>query len=266
MPVMEENKFETAKVALEKKFEFDPIEKKISELGWDKDNNIIITYYQNVIGYLENTKQVCGFMDWFDKEKNDIDVRNFNVSNVSSLLKQFYVWFFDKKREQYTEVEIMAEEQDTTNDLYHDTADENESNACVHVDNSEIMESLSDLTTIAKDTNTSVQDFRKEEASAKTYGIVVSMEGLLKKQMKKQTMKKASYEQVEGLSKDVKGLINKSESMQTVVERIDGSLPKTVEKMYTSVDITKSFWVGVGGSIGVMVFACLIIKTIEILF
>ena len=42
MPVMEENKFETAKVALEKKFEFEPIEKKISELGWDKDNNIII--------------------------------------------------------------------------------------------------------------------------------------------------------------------------------------------------------------------------------
>ena len=34
---MEENKFETAKVALEKKFEFEPIEKKISELGWDKD-------------------------------------------------------------------------------------------------------------------------------------------------------------------------------------------------------------------------------------
>lgn len=134
MPVMEENKFETAKVALEKKFEFEPIEKKISELGWDKDNNIIITYYQNVIGYLENTKQVCGFMDWFDKEKNDIDVRNFNVSNVSSLLKQFYVWFFDKKREQYTEVETMDEEQDTTNDLYHDTADENESKACVHVD------------------------------------------------------------------------------------------------------------------------------------
>lgn len=71
---------------------------------------------------------------------------------------------------------------------------------------------------------------------------------------------------MEGLSKDVKGLINKSESMQTVVERIDGALPKTVEKMYTSVDVTKSFWVGVGGSIGVIVFACLIIKTIEILF
>lgn len=266
MPVMEENKFETAKVALEKKFEFDPIEKKISELGWDKDNNIIITYYQNVIGYLENTKQVCGFMDWFDKEKNDIDVRNFNVSNVSSLLKQFYICFFDKKHEQYTKVETMAEEQDTTNDLYHDTADENESNACAHVDNSEIMESLSDLTTIVKEMNTSVQDFRKEEASAKTYGVVVSMEGMLKEQMKKQTMKKASFEQVEGLSRDVKGLINKSESMQTVVERIDGALPKTVEKMYTSVDITKSFWVGVGGSIGVMVFACLIIKTIEILF
>lgn len=266
MPVMEENKFETAKVALEKKFEFDSIEKKISELGWDKDNNIIITYYQNVIGYLENTKQVCGFMDWFDKEKNDIDVRNFNVSNVSSLLKQFYICFFDKKHEQYTKVETMDEEQDTTNDLYHDTADENELNDCIHVDNSEIMESLSDLTTIVKEMNTSVQDFRKEEASAKTYGVVVSMEGMLKEQMKKQTMKKASYEQVEGLSKDIKGLINKSESMQTVVERIDGALPKTVEKMYTSVDITKSFWVGVGGSIGVMVFACLIIKTIEILF
>lgn len=266
MPVMEENKFETAKVALEKKFEFDPIEKKISELGWDKDNNIIITYYQNVIGYLENTKQVCGFMDWLDKEKNDIDVRNFNVSNVSSLLKQFYICFFDKKHEQYTKVETMDEEQDTTNDLYHDTADENELNACAHVDNSEIMESLSDLTTIVKEMNTSVQDFRKEEASAKTYGVVVSMEGMLKEQMKKQTMKKASFEQVEGLSRDVKGLINKSESMQTVVERIDGALPKTVEKMYTSVDITKSFWVGVGGSIGVMVFACLIIKTIEILF
>lgn len=259
MPVMEENKFETAKVALKKKFEFEPIEKKINELGWDKDNNIIITYYQNVIGYLENTKQVCGFMDWFDKEKNDIDVRNFNVSNVSSLLKQFYVWFFDKKREQYTEVETMDEEQDTTNDLYHDTADENESKTCVHVDNSEIMESLSDLTTIAKDTNTSVQDFRKEEASAKTYGVVVSMEGLLKEQMKKQTMKKASFEQVEGLSKDVKGLINKSESMQTVVERIDGALPKKVEKMFTAFDLTKAFFAGLGTAV-------LLIKLVQVAF
>lgn len=259
MPVMEENKFETAKVALEKKFEFESIEKKISELGWDKDNNIIITYYQNVIGYLENTKQVCGFMDWFDKEKNDIDVRNFNVSNVSSLLKQFYVWFFDKKREQYTEVETMDEEQDTTNDLYHDTADENESKACVHVDNSEIMESLSDLTTIAKDTNTSVQDFRKEEASAKTYGVVVSMEGLLKEQMKKQTMKKASFEQVEGLSKDVKGLINKSESMRTVVERIDKALPKKVEKMFTAFDLTKAFFAGLGTAV-------LLIKLVQVAF
>lgn len=259
MPVMEENKFETAKVALEKKFEFEPIEKKISELGWDKDNNIIITYYQNVIGYLENTKQVCGFMDWFDKEKNDIDVRNFNVSNVSSLLKQFYVWFFDKKREQYTEVETMDEEQDTTNDLYHDTADENESNACAHVDNSEIMESLSDLTTIAKDTNTSVQDFRKEEASAKTYGVVVSMEGLLKEQMNKQTMKKASFEQVEGLSNDVKGLINKSESMRTVVERIDKALPKKVEKMFTAFDLTKAFFAGLGTAV-------LLIKLVQVAF
>lgn len=259
MPVMEENKFETAKVALEKKFEFEPIEKKISELGWDKDNNIIITYYQNVIGYLENTKQVCGFMDWFDKEKNDIDVRNFNVSNVSSLLKQFYVWFFDKKREKYTEVEIMAEEQDTTNDLYHDTADENESKTCVHVDNSEIMESLSDLTTIAKDTNTSVQDFRKEEASAKTYGVVVSMEGLLKEQMKKQTMKKASFEQVEGLSNDVKGLINKSESMQTIVERIDKALPKKVEKMFTAFDLTKAIFAGLGTAV-------LLIKLVQVAF
>lgn len=259
MPVMEENKFETAKVALKKKFEFEPIEKKINELGWDKDNNIIITYYQNVIGYLENTKQVCGFMDWFDKEKNDIDVRNFNVSNVSSLLKQFYVWFFDKKREQYTKVETMDEEQDTTNDLYHDTADENESKTCVHVDNSEIMESLSDLTTIAKDTNTSVQDFRKEEASAKTYGVVVSMEGLLKEQMKKQTMKKASFEQVEGLSKDVKGLINKSESMQTVVERIDKALPKKVEKMFTAFDLTKAFFAGLGTAV-------LLIKLVQVAF
>lgn len=259
MPVMEENKFETAKVALEKKFEFEPIEKKISELGWDRDNNIIITYYQNIIGYLESTKQVCGFMDWFDKEKNDIDVRNFNVSNVSSLLKQFYVWFFDKKHEQYTKVETMDEEQDTTNDLYHDTADENESNACAHVDNSEIMESLSDLTTIAKDTNTSVQDFRKEEASAKTYGVVVSMEGLLKEQMKKQTMKKASFEQVEGLSNDVKGLINKSESMQTVVERIDKALPKKVEKMFTAFDLTKAFFAGLGTAV-------LLIKLVQVAF
>lgn len=259
MPVMEENKFETAKVALEKKFEFEPIEKKISELGWDRDNNIIITYYQNIIGYLESTKQVCGFMDWFDKEKNDIDVRIFNVSNVSSLLKQFYVWFFDKKHEQYTKVETMDEEQDTTNDLYHDTADENESNACAHVDNSEIMESLSDLTTIAKDTNTSVQDFRKEEASAKTYGVVVSMEGLLKEQMKKQTMKKASFEQVEGLSNDVKGLINKSESMQTVVERIDKALPKKVEKMFTAFDLTKAFFAGLGTAV-------LLIKLVQVAF
>ena len=198
-------------------------------------------------------------MDWFDKEKNDIDVRNFNVSNVSSLLKQFYVWFFDKKREQYTEVETMDEEQDITNDLYHDTADENESKACVHVDNSEIMESLSDLTTIAKDTNTSVQDFRKEEASAKTYGVVVSMEGLLKEQMKKQTMKKASFEQVEGLSNDVKGLINKSESMQTVVERIDKALPKKVEKMFTAFDLTKAFFAGLGTVV-------LLIKLVQVAF
>lgn len=128
------------------------------------------------------------------------------------------------------------------------------------------MESLSDLTTIAKETNTSVQDFRKEEVSAKTYGVVVSMEGMLKQQMKKQTMKKASFEQVEGLSKDVKGLINKSESMQTVVERIDGALPKTVEKMYTSIDITKSFLVGIGSCLGGIIIMALGIWIIKLLF
>ena len=121
------------------------------------------------------------------------------------------------------------------------------------------MESLSDLTTIAKDTNTSVQDFRKEEASAKTYGVVVSMEGLLKEQMKKQTMKKASFEQVEGLSNDVKGLINKSESMQTIVERIDKTLPKKVEKMFTAFDLTKAFFAGLGTAV-------LLIKLIQVAF
>ena len=69
MPVMEENKFETAKVALEKKFEFEPIEKKISELGWDKDNNIIITYYQNILGSLDTVKKVCGLWTGLIRKK-----------------------------------------------------------------------------------------------------------------------------------------------------------------------------------------------------
>lgn len=259
MPVMEENKFETAKVALEKKFEFEPIEKKISELGWDRDNNIIITYYQNIIGYLESTKQVCGFMDWFDKEKNDIDVRNFNVSNVSSLLKQFYVWFFDKKHEQYTKVETMDEEQDTTNDLYHDTMNDNESNAYGYADNSQVIESLDNLTQVVNETNKTVNEINENDTTLKTYGVVVSMEGLLKEQMKKQTMKKASFEQVEGLSNDVKGLINKSESMQTVVERIDKALPKKVEKMFTAFDLTKAFFAGLGTAV-------LLIKLVQVAF
>lgn len=264
MPVMEENKFETAKVALEKKFEFEPIEKKISELGWDKDNNIIITYYQNILGSLDTVKKVCGFMDWFDKEKNGVDVTNFNVSTVSSLLKKYRIWVVDSDRSQ--NVETMMDEQDTTNDLYNDTTNDNESNTYGYVDNSQVIESLDNLTQVVNETNKTVNEINENDTTLKTYEAIGSMEKLLRNQMKQKTMKKASFEQVEGLSKDVKGLINKSESMQTVVERIDGALPKTVEKMYTSVDVTKSFWVGVGGSIGVIVFACLIIKTIEILF
>lgn len=263
MPVMEENKFETAKVALEKKFEFDSIVKKIEELGWDKDNNIIITYYQNIIGSLDTTEKVCGFMDWFDKEKNGVDVTNFNVSTVSSLLKKYRIWVVDSGRTE--NVETMMDEQDTSNDLYNDTADEHETNACC-VDNSQVIESLDNLTRVVYDTHKTVNDINENDVTLKTYEAIGSMEKLLRNQMKQKTMKKASFEQVEGLSKDVKGLINKSESMQTVVERIDGALPKTVEKMYTSIDITKSFLVGIGTCIGVFFIVGLGIRIIKLLF
>lgn len=263
MPVMEENKFETAKFALEKKFEFDSIVKKIEELGWDKDNNIIITYYQNIIGSLDTTEKVCGFMDWFDKEKNGVDVTNFNVSTVSSLLKKYRIWVVDSGRTE--NVETMIDEQDTSNDLYNDTSDEHETNACC-VDNSQVIESLDNLTRVVYDTHKTVNDINENDVTLKTYEAIGSMEKLLRNQMKQKTMKKASFEQVEGLSKDVKGLINKSESMQTVVERIDGALPKTVEKMYTSIDITKAFLVGIGACAGVFFIVSLGIWVIKLIF
>lgn len=263
MPVMEENKFETAKVALEKKFEFDSIVKKIEELGWDKDNNIIITYYLNIIGSLDTTEKVCGFMDWFDKEKNGVDVTNFNVSTVSTLLKKYRVWVVDSGRTE--NVETMVDEQDTSNDLYHDTSDEHETNACC-VDNSQVIESLDNLTRVVYDTHKTVNDINENDVTLKTYEAIGSMEKLLRNQMKQKTMKKASFEQVEGLSKDVKGLINRSESMQTVVERIDGALPKTVEKMYTSLDITKAILLGIGGClVGIFIIA-FGIKVIKLIF
>lgn len=264
MPVMEENKFETAKVALEKKFEFEPIEKKISELGWDKDNNIIITYYQNILGSLDTVKKVCGFMDWFDKEKNGVDVTNFNVSTVSSLLKKYRIWVVDSGRSEY--VETMLDEQDTTNDLCNETTNDNESNSYGYVDNSQVIESVDNLTQVVNETNRTVNEINENDTTLKTYEAIGAMEKLLRNQMKKQTMKKASFEQVEGLSKDVKGLINKSESMQTVVERIDGALPKTVEKMYTSIDITKSFLVGIGSCLGGIIIMALGIWIIKLLF
>lgn len=263
MPVMEENKFETAKVALEKKFEFDSIVKKIEELGWDKDNNIIITYYQNIIGSLGTTEKVCGFMDWFDKEKNGVDVTNFNVSTVSSLLKKYRIWVVDSGRTE--NVETMMDEQDTSNDLYNDTSDEHETNACC-VDNSQVIESLDNLTRVVYDTHKTVNDINENDLTLKTYEAIGSMEKLLRNQMKQKTMKKASFEQVEGLSKDVKGLINRSESMQTVVERIDGALPKTVEKMYTSLDITKAILLGIGGCLGGFFIIAFGIKVIKLIF
>lgn len=263
MPVMEENKFETAKVALEKKFEFDSIVKKIEELGWDKDNNIIITYYQNIIGSLDTTEKVCGFMDWFDKEKKGVDVTNFNVSTVSSLLKKYRIWVVDSGRTE--NVETMMDEQDTSNDLYNDTSDEHETNACC-VDNSQVIESLDNLTRVVYDTHKTVNDINENDLTLKTYEAIGSMEKLLRNQMKQKTMKKASFEQVEGLSKDVKGLINRSESMQTVVERIDGALPKTVEKMYTSLDITKAILLGIGGCLGGFFIIAFGIKVIKLIF
>lgn len=263
MPVMEENKFETAKVALEKKFEFDSIVKKIEELGWDKDNNIIITYYQNIIGSLDTTEKVCGFMDWFDKEKNGVDVTNFNVSTVSSLLKKYRIWVVNSGRTE--NVETMMDEQDTSNDLYHDTPEDNETNACC-VDNSQVIESLDNLTRVVYDTHKTVNDINENDVTLKTYEAIGSMEKLLRNQMKQKTMKKASFEQVEGLSKDVKGLINRSESMQTVVERIDGALPKTVEKMYTSLDITKAILLGIGGCLVGFFIIAFGIKVIKLIF
>lgn len=260
---MEEKKFETAKVALEKKLEFDSIVKKIEELGWDKDNNIIITYYQNIIGSLDTTEKVCGFMDWFDKEKNGVDVTNFNVSTVSSLLKKYRIWVVDSGRTE--NVETMMDEQDTSNDLYNDTSDEHETNACC-VDNSQVIESLDNLTRVVYDTHKTVNDINENDVTLKTYEAIGSMEKLLRNQMKQKTMKKASFEQVEGLSKDVKGLINRSESMQTVVERIDGALPKTVEKMYTSLDITKAILLGIGGCLGGIFIIAFGIKVIKLIF
>lgn len=257
MPVMEENKFETAKVALEKKFEFEQIEKKISELGWDKDNNIIITYYQNILGSLDTVKKVCGFMDWFDKEKNGVDVTNFNVSTVSSLLKKYRIWVVDSGRSEY--VETMLDEQDTTNDLCNETTNDNESNSYGYVDNSQVIESIDNLTQVVNETNRTVNEINENDTTLKTYEAIGAMEKLLRNQMKKQTMKKASFEQVEGLSNDVKGLINKSESMQTIVERIDKALPKKVEKMFTAFDLTKAFFAGLGTAV-------LLIKLVQVAF
>lgn len=257
MPVMEENKFETAKVALKKKFEFEPIEKKINELGWDKDNNIIITYYQNILGSLDTVKKVCGFMDWFDKEKNGVDVTNFNVSTVSSLLKKYRIWVVDSGRSEY--VETMLDEQDTTNDLCNETTNDNESNSYGYVDNSQVIESIDNLTQVVNETNRTVNEINENDTTLKTYEAIGAMEKLLRNQMKKQTMKKASFEQVEGLSKDVKGLINKSESMQTIVERIDKALPKKVEKMFTAFDLTKAFFAGLGTAV-------LLIKLVQVAF
>ena len=230
----------------------------------NNSGNIIITYYRNIIGSLDTVKKVCGFMDWFDKEKNGVDVTNFNVSTVSSLLKKYRIWVVDSDRSQ--NVETMMDEQDTTNDLYNDTMNDNESNAYGYADNSQVIESLDNLTQVVNETNKTVNEINENDTTLKTYEAIGSMEKLLRNQMKQKTMKKASFEQVEGLSKDVKGLINKSESMQTVVERIDGALPKTVEKMYTSIDITKSFLVGIGSCLGGIIIMALGIWIIKLLF
>lgn len=202
-------------------------------------------------------------MDWFDKEKNGVDVTNFNVSTVSSLLKKYRIWVVDSGRTE--NVETMMDEQDTSNDLYNDTSDEHETNACC-VDNSQVIESLDNLTRVVYDTHKTVNDINENDVTLKTYEAIGSMEKLLRNQMKQKTMKKASFEQVEGLSKDVKGLINRSESMQTVVERIDGALPKTVEKMYTSLDVTKAILLGIGGCLGGIFIIAFGIKVIKLIF
>lgn len=160
----------------------------------------------------------------------------------------------------------MLDEQDTTNDLCNETTNDNESNSYGYVDNSQVIESIDNLTQVVNETNRTVNEINENDTTLKTYEAIGAMEKLLRNQMKKQTMKKASFEQVEGLSKDVKGLINKSESMQTVVERIDGALPKTVEKMYTSIDITKSFLVGIGSCLGGIIIMALGIWIIKLLF
>lgn len=159
----------------------------------------------------------------------------------------------------------MVDEQDTSNDLYHDTPEDNETNACC-VDNSQVIESLDNLTRVVYDTHKTVNDINENDVTLKTYEAIGSMEKLLRNQMKQKTMKKASFEQVEGLSKDVKGLVNRSESMQTVVERIDGALPKTVEKMYTSLDITKAILLGIGGCLGGIFIIAFGIKVIKLIF
>ena len=160
----------------------------------------------------------------------------------------------------------MLDEQDTTNDLCNETTNDNESNSYGYVDNNQVIESIDNLTQVVNETNRTVNEINENDTTLKTYEAIGAMEKLLRNQMKKQTMKKASFEQVEGLSKDVKGLINKSESMQTVVERIDGALPKTVEKMYTSIDITKSFLVGIGSCLGGIIIMALGIWIIKLLF
>lgn len=189
---------------------------------------------------------------------------NFNVSKVSSLLKKYRIWVVDSGRSE--NVETMLDEQDTSNDLCNETMNDNESNSYGYVDNSQVIESIDNLTQVVNETNRTVNEINENDTTLKTYEAIGAMEKLLRNQIKQKTMKKASFEQVEGLSKDVKGLINKSESMQTVVERIDGALPKTVEKMYTSIDITKSFLIGIGGCLGGIIIVALGIWIIKLLF
>ena len=194
------------------KFGKEPMMELIKKYGLEKTPNIVVSHQKNLTA-LNDISELTRFIEYL--EKNDKLFVSKGAQEYSILWKNYVLVTKDINNKKTLE-EFAGEEDDILSKNVHD---------------GQYDDKLQDIAD-------SVHALLQDECDVKIFDKVSDVELMLAKQMKKKTDKKATYEQVENLSKQNK-------LMQEGLKKMEETLPSNIEKFYGQKDLSRYFFYGV---------------------
>ena len=182
----------------------------------DAENNILSSYASSIVKQIGSAEELREFLDLFAESK---DLKsNYSAGIINGILKNF---LFKKMMQKSERIETFEEDEEI---------DEKD-------------RSFEMLENIKEDTNSLIDMLVSDKSDFNIYQEIVEVHELLKGQLTK-TEKKATYQQVEDLSKNISD--------------IKKVLPNEVEKLYTTKDLLIMFGMGIGLTLIIIILISII--------